>query len=466
MTTHEPHDRDDRDDRDDRVNRLVASLLDASGEELPTGGFGRTRRLLGTAASMGFGMLSGRFHGRKDGGLADLDRATLEALVKRLGKLKGLAMKAGQILAYIDPTMPPEVRDILAVLQTQSQPAEPDELRAAVRADLGECAESLLATLSARPVSVASIGQVHRGRLPDGTEVAVKIRHPGIDTAIRADFKVASVGPVFAGLFVPGGGRATMEGNLEELRTALLEECDYALEGQRQRRFGAWYADHPVIRVPAVHAAWTGPQVLTTTWQPGLSLDGWLARDPGQAERDAAGRALFDFYFGTLYRTGWFHADPHPGNYAFTPDGRIVVYDFGCVREFDRPTVAAFVRLAHAVRDGDDEGMAGAFEALGATWPRKEKAAAYVRDLLRGFFAPVLAEGVRPVDPGAALGFREVQRGKLTLMRSRLPGKLLFLFRIRFGLYAVLARIGARADWRALESELSAQARPAVAASA
>ena len=447
MTTHE--------DNDARVDKLLDSLLAATGEELPTGGFGRTRRLVGTAASLGFGMMSGRFRGRKDGGIGELDAATLEKLVARLGKLKGLAMKAGQILAYIDPGMDPEARKILAVLQTQSQPADPAEIEAAIREDLGPRADDLLRHLSPQPVSVASIGQVHRGRLPDGTEVAVKVRHPSIDEAIRADFKMASIAPTFAGLFVPSGGRATMEGTITELRSALLEECDYALEAERQKRFRAWYAGHPVIEVPAVHDAWCGPRVLTTTWRPGRSLDAWLRGAPSQADRDAVGRALFTFYFGTLYRTGWYHADPHPGNYALTDDGRIIVYDFGCVRQFAPETVAIFVRLAHAVRDSDDEAMTAAFEELGARMPRKEKGFAYMRKLLRGFFAPLLEEGVRPISPGAAMTIQEAQRGKMTMMRTRVPGQLVFLFRIRFGLYAVLARIGAQADWRQLETELS-----------
>src|SRR5262249_10206510 len=143
---------------------------------------------------------------------------------------------------------------------------------ATIRDELGARGDDLIARLDPAPVSVASIGQVHSGRLADGTDVAVKVRHQGIDTAIRSDFRAAGLGAGMARLMAPGAA-ATVKDNIAEAEARFLEECDYALEADRQDRFGQLFAGHPIVVVPAVHRAWSTPRVLTTTWQAGVGLD-------------------------------------------------------------------------------------------------------------------------------------------------------------------------------------------------
>jgi len=169
--------------------------------------------------------------------------------------------------------------------------------------------------------------------------------------------------------------------------------------------------------------------------------------------------ALFSFYIGTLYRHGLFHGDPHPGNYAFREDGRVVVYDFGCVRSFEPATVLAFSALVDAVRADEVGRVREALVALGAQPPGDAESVAKLRTLLRGFFAPLLERGPRPVHPGSGFEAQQVLRDKRFLAKLALPGRFLFLFRLRFGLYAVLARLGAVADWGALESGWAAEVR-------
>src|SRR5262249_34187190 len=160
-----------------------------------------------------------------------------EKLVTRLGELKGLPMKMGQVLGFLDLELPEEMRRLLALLQTQSPPMPFATIERIVREDLGANAEALLAALEREPVSAASIGQVPRGRLDGGTVVAVKVRHPDIEQAIRSDFGAASTGTAFARLLMPGAG-ATAHEFVEEARLRLLEECDYRLEAERQKLFG------------------------------------------------------------------------------------------------------------------------------------------------------------------------------------------------------------------------------------
>lgn len=441
-------------------DEAVAALLARFREEevaVPTGRLARLWRTGRSAAGMAGAVLGGKWRGRGDG-LAAADREQIARLATRLGELKGIAMKVGQILAYVDPTLPPELRELLAVLHTQA-PASPfAAVEATLTDSFGPRAPELLAGLERTPVAVASIGQVHRGVLADGREVAVKVRHAGVEQALRADFRNAALGAVFARMF-PGG--SSVRGMLDEARTAMLEECDLALEAARQREMADRYADHPALLIPRPIDEWCAPAVLTTPWLPGRSLDELLAENPSQDERDRVGIALFELFVGTLYRHGVFHADPHPGNFAFRSDGRVVIYDFGCVRRFEPAVVGALIALLHAVRADDEDAIADALVQLGAAAPTRPQTRAHQRVLLRGFFAPLLEPGVHAIDPGGALAAGDVMKDKRAILELSLPGSLLFLLRLRFGLYAVLARLGARADWAALETRFAVSRLPA-----
>src|SRR5262249_16112812 len=249
----------------------------------------------------------------------------------------------------------------------------------AMREELGSRGEALLARLEREPVAGASIGQVHRAVVEDGTSVAVKVRHPGIDTAIRADFKTAAIVKVMARAIAPGIDVAAV---LEEAQGRFLEECDYALEANRQARFVEAFAGHPSIAIPPVHLEWSGRRILTTSWREGSSLDAFLQSRPASDARERAARALYEFYVGTLYRHGLFNADPHPGNLLFSPEGRVTILDHGCVREFDRDTVAGLVSLSHAVRADDEQRIQAALGALGMPDPPADFDV--TRGLLRG----------------------------------------------------------------------------------
>jgi len=415
-------------------------------------GVGRGLRRMARLVRGGAGLaqtLSARSAQGAESPLSKQDLAKLEALVARLGDLKGLPMKLGQVMSYLEIDMPEQARRLFTHLQRQSPGTPFARIEDTLRADLGGRAAALLSSMERSPVSIASIGQVHRSRLPDGTEVAVKIRHPEMDTAIRSDFRAAKLGTHMAGVVLPGMG-ATARDFVAELEARLLEECDYQLEAERQRRFGAIFADHPTILVPAVHDEWCGSRVLTTTWQTGRDFEA-LCATATQAERNRVGAALFDFYVGTLYRRGLFHADPHPGNYEFCADGRVVVFDYGCVRVFEPEAARWFAELADAVRADSRARMVSALRGLGAEPSADDAAYAHLRQLLRSFFAPMLRSGAHAIDGRIVVDFKQMTRDKLAIARLRLPGRLVFLFRIRFGLYAVLSRLKSVCDWSEME---------------
>ena len=425
------------------IGGLRERLLATEGA-LPTGALGRLWRGGRSAAGVGAALLKGR---RGEA----LDEAALAALTLRLGELKGLAMKAGQMVGYFDTSVPPELRAALSLLQTAAPTTPFVEVERVVREALGPRAEELLASMERAPVAVASIGQVHRARLADGTCVAVKVRHPGIEQAMVADFRGASWGGSMAALM----GAGAVRGMIDEARTAMLEECDFSLEAERQERFGAIYRDDPAIAIAPVERALCAPAVLVSRWLPGRSLDEHLGAGAAQAERDRVGEALFRFWMQSLYEHGLLHGDPHPGNFAIAADGRVVVYDFGCVRELPPGLRRGIASLADAVCRDDLDGMVAGIVAMGGRAPQGTERREQLRRLLRSFFGPLVPLRGRParrrIDPDEGVDARSMLADKRFLIALELPSRLLFVFRLRFGLYAVLARIGAEVDWSALE---------------
>jgi predicted unusual protein kinase regulating ubiquinone biosynthesis (AarF/ABC1/UbiB family) len=427
----------------DSLQQLLAEFA-ASEQTLPRGRLPRLGRLAAAGARIALA-----------GGIgSSFDVVSAVGLARTLGSLKGLPMKVGQMLSYVDDSLPAEARAVLATLRTQAPPTPFPEVAACIRAELGERAEVLLAGLDPKPIATASIGQVHRGRLPDGSDVAVKVRHPGIEQALRADLAQAAIGRQVARLMAPS---ANVTAVAAELEARLLEECNYALEAERQAEFAGWFERDPVIIVPRVFTKWCGPGVLVSEFIQGESWDELLSRGPAQEERDAIGRALYRFFIGTLYGRGVLAADPHPGNFIFLPGGRVAVLDYGSVRRFERSTVASLRVLSEAVRTDDSALIRELLVELGGRLSdSRPNDAVEAEGFARGFLAPVIEPGARVMRAATTLAARDLLRNKRAMLRLNLPpAQLLFLLRIRFGLYAVLEQLAARCDWSALEAELA-----------
>jgi predicted unusual protein kinase regulating ubiquinone biosynthesis (AarF/ABC1/UbiB family) len=426
----------DRDLRDEIQRRLLA--LSA---RLPTSSLGRLGRTALAALRGGRVARLGR-------GKAMLGVDDLTAFVSSVGQLKGMAMKAGQLVSYLDLPLPQDVRVALTALQTHSPPMPFERVVAIVKEELGRNAAPLLARMEPTAVAAASIGQVHRAILPDGTEVAVKVQVPEVESAIAADFRSAAAATSFVGVLVPG---ASVKAVVREARRAVLDECDYDREARYQERFARLYESHPTLTVPEVFRRYSSRRVLTTAFARGLSFDAFLATSPPQPDRDRVGVALFEFYLGSLFRHALFNWDPHPGNYIVQPDGRIAMLDHGSAREFDRGFVRKLAELALAVHADDRDALERVFLDLGMIRSGDSSQLDTARNLVRAFHGPMLRDEVLAFQLGTLAPFRSFVSTKREILRLQIPGEMLFVFRIRFGLMSVLARLGARANWCRME---------------
>lgn len=359
-------------------------------------------------------------------------------LVASLGRLKGTVTKMGQLLGYVDIGLPDTLRTALSALHTSAQPLEARRIREVLEEELGDRGRELASAMDPDALSAGSIGQVHRSSLSDGTPVAVKVLYPGLSTIIERDF-----GPAMFASRVSSSVHAV----IGQVRTRLLEECDYALEARRQKRFAEIFATHDTVVVPEVHSAYCSTRVLTSTFVDGVHLDEWLEHAPSQDAKNRAGEALFDAYIAPLFRHGLYNCDPHPGNYLFMPDGRVAIVDFGCAREFERDFVGRLASLTRAVMVSDGDLIHRALVGLGldehVDYDRQA-----TRTLLRAFFGPLVRDEILAFDLRAEIELRELLASGWKLRRIAGSGELFFLVRTFLGLSSVLARIGARSRWR------------------
>ena len=214
---------------------------------------------------------------------AELQQKTAEQLFAVLGELKGGAMKFGQALSIFEAAVPEDhaapYREALTRLQEAAPPMSADVMHRVLAEQFGRSWSSRFREFNDKPAAAASIGQVHRAVWADGRQVAVKIQYPGAGPAVIADFtQLARVGRLFARLS-PG---MDIKPLLAELRERIMEELDYTLEADAQRKFAAAYDDDEEIAIPRVVAS--APKVIVSEWIDGTPLSQIIARPSGGPE--------------------------------------------------------------------------------------------------------------------------------------------------------------------------------------
>ncbi|MCB0831558.1 MAG: AarF/ABC1/UbiB kinase family protein, partial [Solirubrobacterales bacterium] len=291
---------------------------------------------------------------------------TAARMVATLGQMKGAAMKIGQFASFIDiDFIPEEYREIyqeqLGKLRSEA-PAMPwEEVVKVLREEYdGEPIEQLFDSIEHEAFAAASIGQVHRGRLIDGREVAVKIQYPGIAEALESDLKNAGMLVRMARALAPGLDAREVT---RELRERVLEELDYEYEAQNQRSFARAYRGHPFIYVPDVVTRLSRRRVLVTEFVEGIGFEEILELDHEQRSR--FGEILFRGSFGSIYHLQHFNADPHPGNYLLMEDGRVAFLDFGMTKKLDKEQIELEQLAVDAAVRNDPEGLRDALHNLG-----------------------------------------------------------------------------------------------------
>ncbi|WP_041661811.1 ABC1 kinase family protein [Acidimicrobium ferrooxidans] len=366
--------------------------------------------------------------------------------------MRGLTVKLAQMASYVDPAAPDDVRNGLARFQDAAPPMSADLALGVLRDELGERL-SRFAEIEEEPRAAASIGQVHRATLRDGTTVALKIQYPDARELITADLEQA---PAIVGLLRFAFPSMRVDDIVAELATRVRDELDYRREAAVQARFARAYAGHPRIVIPRPIGALTTSRVLVTEWIDGAPFASAATLEP--EERSEIGEILFRFVFASLYRLRLYNGDPHPGNYLILdgPRPRVAFLDFGFSRSFTADEMATFEALIRArVVTPDRHAFAETLRAAGLVIGDDHD-----DDVLWEFFAPyyelVETPGPRTVTPAWASGIlrHTFDRSHPLASAVNVPPAFVVVQRINLGLYALLAELGATADWRAIAEDI------------
>lgn len=384
---------------------------------------------------------------------------TAEDVTRTMGDMKGAFMKFGQILSLMSGALPEEARATFATLQADAPPMSYDLVRGVIEREFGRPPEDVFRTFDHEPVAAASIGQVHRARLHDGTRVAVKVQYPGVQEAIEHDLANAGVLMSMAGVLARGLDIAAI---VREMKEGITAELDYLREAAWQQKFHDRFDNHPFVRVPRVYHDLTTRHVLTQEFVAGRSFSRALTLS--QHERDRIAEIVFRYSFGSIYRFSLFNGDPHPGNYILCDDGRVAFVDYGCVVEFSPDTIEKFIRIIRALLAGDHEEWRAAVEHAGILRANAPFTTGELWDHMHWYWAPILQDEVTfTPELAAEMIARNTQTtgiGGRINMHCNVPEGMVFLTRINFGLAGLLGSLHARGPWRAIVREYIDNAPP------
>ncbi len=388
---------------------------------------------------------------------------TSEDVARELGNMKGALMKFGQLLSFIMEALPEDAQKALATLQSDAKPMAPGLAAKMVTDELGSAPERIFLDWQTVPVAAASVGQVHRAVTRDGRNVAVKVQYPGVAEAIEADLDNAEALYRLGTALVLKGLDA--KGLVDELRNRMRDELDYELEAASQAEFGAHFADHPFIAIPAVDPATSTKRVLTTEWVDGMA---WaeFASIASEPARQRAGESIWRFAQYAVHRIGAFNGDPHPGNYKFSIDGDVTFLDFGLVKRW---TPGEWQQLAPSldaiVVHRDPDRLVSVMEDIGFLRPGHGLAPQQVYDYVSTPYTPYLTDTytfTREFVRDAMSTVIDVKGPHAPVIEKlNMPPSFVILDRVVWGVSAILGKLEVTAPWRSMLLEYRDGGAPA-----
>ena len=425
--------------------------------------FGELRRMARTSGAVGG--IAARVAGQRYLGIKTDKAAHANDLKAILGGLKGPMMKVAQFLSTVPDALPEEYAAELATLQSNAPAMGWAFVKRRMTAELGPQWQSRFREFAQEAAAAASLGQVHRATLHDGTLVGCKLQYPDMPSVVEADLKQLKIG-----MSLYQRMDRTLENGevFEELRDRLREELDYTREAAQQRLYGIMLKDDPLVRVPVPIMELTTTRLLTMTWLEGRPMMQRVDEDPPMEERNIYAAGLFRAYYKPLYNYGVIHGDPHLGNYLVRKpqgddQGGINLLDFGTIRVFAPHFIGGVIRLFEAVRDHDEEKARHAFEEWGFRDLSKEMMG-HLKRWAEFLYEPLIEDRVRPIQnlDDLQLGRRvaeSVHKGlKAESARTgrsvRIPREFPLMDRAAIGLGSAFSRLRAEQNWHRMFNEL------------
>lgn len=374
----------------------------------------------------------------------------MNQLADKLSRMRGAAMKLGQLLSMDAGTLlPPELSAALVRLQSQGMVMPKTQLLETLELNWGAEWMDKFNYFSFDPVAAASIGQVHEARTGEGEHLAIKIQFPGVRESIDSD-----VDNLLSLLRLSGLIPKTLEIDhlVQEARAQLKAEADYTQEGQWMMEFNQLIGRSPLqteVLIPQLQTELSSENILAMSFLPGVDLEEWIKTDRSRASKEL-GR-LLSLFFTELLQFRLMQTDPNPANFRVAPDsGRLILYDFGAVRSFSPEFVTKYHRAIEAAINKDEEALEASLHELGffsqQIDPHRLKVILQIF-MLAG--EPLRHEG--EYDFGASDLAKRIQELGMSLSRDpdawhTPPADVLFLHRKMGGIYLMAAKYGAKVD--------------------
>lgn len=285
---------------------------------------------------------------------------------RTIARLQGLFIKIGQLISIMTNFLPEEFRAELEGLQDQVPPRPYSDVEQRFVEELGKAPRELFAEFDERPIASASIGQVHKAKLPTGEQVAVKVQYPDIEEIVRIDLR--TLRRIFGVIswFIPYQG---MDQLYREIRAMVLQELDFRLEADNVERIASSFVKRQGVGFPKVRRELSTGRILVTEWIDGVKASDRTRLNALGIDRGKLARAVVHAYCQQIFTDGVYHADPHPGNLLVrkSPTGEmtIVFIDFGAVAEISPKMRRGIVDLIQAGIARDTRKVVQAMKEMG-----------------------------------------------------------------------------------------------------
>src|ERR1700712_3274658 len=304
----------------------------------------------------------------------ELDRTELNEdnaadIYQSLSELKGSALKVAQMLSMDKNLLPQAYVDKFTQSQYNAPPLSGPLIVQTFKKYFGKNPDQIYDKFNIRSSNAASIGQVHQAEL-NGKKLAVKIQYPGVGDSISSDLKLVKP---FAFRML-GMSEKELDIYMREVEERLLEETDYELEVRRSIEFSNACSNLDNVVFPKYYPELSSKRIITMDWLEGKHLKEFLLTNPSQELRNLIGQALSDFYNFQQHELRAVHADPHPGNFMITAEGKLGIIDFGCIKEMPEDFYYPFFSLTSTGLMDNREETIKAFRQLEMVQPKDNPA--------------------------------------------------------------------------------------------
>lgn len=376
----------------------------------------------------------------------ELNEDNATDIYKSLSELKGSALKIAQMLSMDKNILPKSYVDKFSQSQYNAPPLSGPLIVRTFNRNFGKNPDQIYDTFNLTSTHAASIGQVHEATLA-GKKLAIKIQYPGVGDSISSDLKL--VKPFAFRLL--GMSEKELNIYIKEVEERLLEETDYELEVKRSIAFSEACSHLKDVVFPKYYPQLSGKKIISMDWIEGLHLKEFLKTNPSQALRNKIGQALWDFYNFQQHELRAVHADPHPGNFLITPDEKLGVIDFGCIKEMPDDFYQPFFSLISADTLTDKQKTIEAFRKLEMIQPNDNENqvefyySAY-REMIQLFARPYTSRRFDFSKPDffeQLYGYGEKITGMPEFKQARGVKHFIYVNRTNFGLYTILHELKA-----------------------